>query len=115
MTAYSLGFTRNGSQLLCGFSKCIRIFSTATPGRRVSQVISTHGKPLYHGWVGVIVLLLDSKSKLGQTGIISCFAFHPTDDNMFAAGSYSGSGTSLFTPQCHIHHLLFLYSWNLLT
>ena len=29
---------------------------------------------------------------LGQTGIISSFAFHPTIDDMIAAGAYSGSG-----------------------
>lgn len=44
MTAYSLGFTRDGSQLVCGFPKCIRVFNTALPGKQ-SQVISTKGNP----------------------------------------------------------------------
>ena len=42
MTAYSLGFTRDGSQLVCGFPKCIRVFNTALPGKQC-QVISTNG------------------------------------------------------------------------
>ena len=44
MTAYSLGFTRDGSQVVCGFPKCIRVFNTAVPGKQC-QVISTHGNP----------------------------------------------------------------------
>ena len=44
MTAYSLGFTRDGSQLVCGFPKCIRVFNTALPGKQC-QVIATNGNP----------------------------------------------------------------------
>lgn len=29
---------------------------------------------------------------MGQTGIISSFAFHPINDDIIAAGAYSGSG-----------------------
>lgn len=44
MTAYSLGFTRDGSQLVCGFPKSIRVFNTACPGKQ-SRVIFTNGNP----------------------------------------------------------------------
>nr|XP_053652277.1 telomerase Cajal body protein 1-like [Cherax quadricarinatus]XP_053652278.1 telomerase Cajal body protein 1-like [Cherax quadricarinatus]XP_053652279.1 telomerase Cajal body protein 1-like [Cherax quadricarinatus] len=66
--AYSIGFNQEGSHLLCGFKKCIRVFHTSRPGRYFETI--------------------DSK---GQPGIISCMAFNPQLPCVFAAGSYLGT------------------------
>ncbi|CAL4094362.1 unnamed protein product, partial [Meganyctiphanes norvegica] len=68
VTARSISFNLDGTKLLCGFKKTIRVFNTARPGRQFQSI--------------------DSK---GQPGIISCFAFHPQLPNIFAAGSYQGT------------------------
>ncbi|XP_045624327.2 telomerase Cajal body protein 1 [Procambarus clarkii] len=68
VAAYSVGFSEDGSQLVCGFSKCLRVFHTSRPGRHFESI--------------------DAK---GQPGIISCMAFNPQLPSVFAAGSYLGT------------------------
>ncbi|XP_019520505.1 PREDICTED: telomerase Cajal body protein 1 isoform X2 [Hipposideros armiger] len=69
--AHSLCFSPDGSQLFCGFSRTVRVFSTARPGRDC-EVRATFAK------------------KQGQSGIISCIAFSPAQP-LYACGSYSRS------------------------
>ncbi|KAK3568178.1 hypothetical protein QTP86_034543 [Hemibagrus guttatus] len=97
--AYSLCFSLDGSQLYCGFDKMVRVFYTERPGRDCEQ------RP-------TVV------KKQGQSGIISCMAFSPSQP-VYACGSYSRTvglyscedGSMLaFLPQRHhggITHLLF--------
>ncbi|KAG7170653.1 telomerase Cajal body protein 1-like [Homarus americanus] len=40
VAAYCVGFNEDGSQLLCGFNKCIRVFDTNRPGRYFSKIES---------------------------------------------------------------------------
>ncbi|KAM8819600.1 telomerase Cajal body protein 1 [Rhynchonycteris naso] len=69
--AHSLCFSPDGSQLFCGFNRTVRVFSTARPGRDC-EVRATYAK------------------KRGQSGIISCIAFSPTQP-LYACGSYGCS------------------------
>ncbi|XP_023412189.2 telomerase Cajal body protein 1 isoform X1 [Loxodonta africana] len=69
--AHSLCFSLDGSQLFCGFNRTVRVFHTARPGRDC-EVRSTFAK------------------KQGQSGIISCIAFSPTQP-LYACGSYGRS------------------------
>ncbi|XP_006899198.1 PREDICTED: telomerase Cajal body protein 1 [Elephantulus edwardii] len=69
--AHSLCFSLDGSQLFCGFNRTVRVFCTARPGRDC-EVRSTFAK------------------KQGQSGIISCIAFSPTQP-LYACGSYGCS------------------------
>ncbi|XP_051851754.1 telomerase Cajal body protein 1 isoform X2 [Antechinus flavipes] len=69
--AHSLCFSPDGSQLFCGFNRTVRIFSTSRPGRQF-ETRSTFAK------------------KQGQSGIISCIAFSPTQP-LYACGSYGCS------------------------
>ncbi|XP_046574729.1 telomerase Cajal body protein 1-like [Haliotis rubra] len=69
--AHSLAFNLDGSKLYTGFNKMIRVFDTARPGR------DFHSRPTY--------------AKQGQCGIISCIAMSPTEQGLYAAGSYSRS------------------------
>ncbi|CAO2643775.1 Telomerase Cajal body protein 1 [Lemmus lemmus] len=66
--AHSLCFSPDGSQLFCGFNRTVRIFSTSRPGRDC-EVRATFAK------------------KQGQSGIISCLAFSPSQP-LYACGSY---------------------------
>jgi len=66
--SYSLGFSNDGSLLMCGFKKTIRYFPVERPGR-VSTTICAKT----------------------QNGVISCFNFHPHLHHLFAAGSYLGN------------------------
>ncbi|KAL1779595.1 telomerase Cajal body protein 1 [Sigmodon hispidus] len=66
--AHSLCFSPDGSQLFCGFNRTVRVFSTARPGRDC-EVRTTFAK------------------KQGQSGIISCIAFSPSQP-LYACGSY---------------------------
>ncbi|XP_059765137.1 telomerase Cajal body protein 1 isoform X3 [Balaenoptera ricei] len=74
--AHSLCFSPDGSQLFCGFNRTVRIFSTSRPGRDC-EVRATFAK------------------KQGQSGIISCIAFSPTQP-LYACGSY-GCSLGLYT------------------
>nr|XP_056719603.1 telomerase Cajal body protein 1 [Euleptes europaea] len=67
--AHALSFTPDGSQLFCGFNKTVRVFETSRPGR-VCETRPTFAK------------------KQGQSGIISCIAFSPTQP-VYACASYS--------------------------
>ncbi|KAG9274526.1 telomerase Cajal body protein 1 [Astyanax mexicanus] len=97
--AHSLRFSPDGSQLYCGFEKTVRVFYTERPGRDCEE------RP-------TVV------KKQGQSGIISCLAFSPSQP-VYACGSYSrtvglyscedGSLLALL-PQRHnggVTHLLF--------
>ncbi|XP_060781268.1 telomerase Cajal body protein 1 isoform X2 [Neoarius graeffei] len=97
--AHSLCFSPDGSQLYCGFDKIVRVFYTERPGRDCEQ------RP-------TVV------KKRGQSGIISCMAFSPSQP-VYACGSYSrtvglyscedGSLLALFPQRHHggVTHLLF--------
>ncbi|XP_053319884.1 telomerase Cajal body protein 1 [Spea bombifrons] len=69
--AHALCFSPDGSQLFCGFDKTVRVFETSRPGR------DCQCRPTFH-------------KKQGQSGIISCIAFSPSED-IYACGSYSKS------------------------
>ncbi|XP_077169858.1 telomerase Cajal body protein 1 [Paroedura picta] len=66
--AHALSFTPDGSQLFCGFNKMVRVFETSRPGR-MCEARPTFAK------------------KQGQSGIISCIAFSPTQP-VYACTSY---------------------------
>ncbi|XP_076843471.1 telomerase Cajal body protein 1 [Brachyhypopomus gauderio] len=97
--AHSVCFSPDGSRLYCGFDKAVRVFHTARPGRDCEE------RP-------TVV------KKQGQSGIISCMAFSPSQA-VYACGSYSRSvglyscddGSLLaLMPQRHhggVTHLLF--------
>ncbi|XP_043860031.1 telomerase Cajal body protein 1 [Dromiciops gliroides] len=69
--AHSLCFSPDGSKLFCGFNRTVRIFSTSRPGRQFET------RPTF-------------AKKQGQSGIISCIAFSPTQP-LYACGSYGCS------------------------
>ncbi|KAK7475492.1 hypothetical protein BaRGS_00033248 [Batillaria attramentaria] len=77
VAAHSICFTCDGRYLLSGFNKTIRIFHTARPGRDFIQRPTT-------------VKDKRTQETKGQQGIISCFAAHPSDPAIFAAGSFRG-------------------------
>lgn len=70
--ATSLAFSANGAKIFTGFKDHIRIFRTDRPGREC-ETISVKAK------------------EGGQGGIVSCFAFVPVMDGLFACGSYAGT------------------------
>uniref|UniRef100_A0AAR2M6P1 Telomerase Cajal body protein 1 n=1 Tax=Pygocentrus nattereri TaxID=42514 RepID=A0AAR2M6P1_PYGNA len=97
--AHSLCFSPDGSQLYCGFEKTVRVFYTERPGRDCEErptVVKKHG----------------------QSGIISCLAFSPSQA-VYVCGSYSrtvglyscedGSLLALLPQRHHggVTHLLF--------
>ena len=67
-----------GDRLITGYNKHIRIFDTSRPGRDC---------------VCIPTVYKHRRQKLGQFGLISCFAACPDPNflDVFAAGSYSGS------------------------
>uniref|UniRef100_H9G7A3 Telomerase Cajal body protein 1 n=1 Tax=Anolis carolinensis TaxID=28377 RepID=H9G7A3_ANOCA len=67
--AYCLSFTPDGSRLFCGFNKTVRVFNTSRPGRMCEN------RPTL-------------VKKQGQSGIISCIAFSPTQP-LYACTSYA--------------------------
>ncbi|KAJ8337747.1 hypothetical protein SKAU_G00367130 [Synaphobranchus kaupii] len=67
--AHSLCFSPDGSQLYCGFDKMVRVFYTDRPGRDCEERPTT-------------------VKRKGQTGIISCMAFSPSQ-SLYVCGSYS--------------------------
>lgn len=67
VAAHSIGFDNFGEKLYCGFDKMVRVFNVNRPGRCFEE------RPT-------------NVKKLGQPGIISCFAFSPL--GVYAAGSY---------------------------
>lgn len=71
MSAHSLAFSPDGSQLLCGFESSVRIFTTERPGRNCTV------RPLRHGGQG-------------QSGLIGCLAVSPAQE-LFCCGSYGRS------------------------
>ncbi|KAK7090560.1 telomerase Cajal body protein 1-like [Littorina saxatilis] len=81
VAAHSIGFTCDGKHLVSGFNRTLRCFDTNRPGREC-VVIST------------IVKEKNRKGKTvsvqGQRSILSCFAAHPTDPSVMAAGAFNG-------------------------
>uniref|UniRef100_A0A023GJU8 WD repeat-containing protein 79 n=1 Tax=Amblyomma triste TaxID=251400 RepID=A0A023GJU8_AMBTT len=67
VAAHSIAFDRYGEKLYCGFNKMVRVFDVARPGRCFEE------RPT-------------NVKKMGQPGIISCFAF--SQHGVYAAGSY---------------------------
>ncbi|KAH8968590.1 hypothetical protein BDL97_03G134500 [Sphagnum fallax] len=76
--AYSIAFNPTGSKLYCGYNKTLRVFDIARPGKEFSQYSTL------------------TKTKDGQTGIISCLAFSPGSEGLLAAGSYNRT-TALYS------------------
>jgi WD40 repeat protein len=70
ISAYCLAFTLDGSKLYSGFNQQIRVFDIDRPGRSAEQrpTMTIHG---------------------GINGIISCIAFSPTQNDIYALGSYN--------------------------
>jgi len=79
VAAQALTFNPDGSKIVCGYDKCIRIFDLDTPGR-TCESFSTFTK----------------KTRRGVKGIVSCFDFHPSYPDLFACGSY-GKSIGLFS------------------
>lgn len=77
-SAYAAAFDLGGAQLYCGFERAIRVFDVSRPGRQCELRRTCATK----------------KSRAGQRGIISSFAFAPDYSGLFAAGSYSGCTVS---------------------
>jgi WD40 repeat protein len=75
VAAHALGFEPSGQRLYCGFDRAVRIFDLSRPGRQcvLRQTCKTR------------------RSREGQRGIISCFAFAPDYSGLYAAGSFSGT------------------------
>lgn len=69
VTPHSLSFDSDGQKLFCGFKNIVRIFNVDVPGR------SFESRHVF-------------AKKRGQSGIISCFAFTPSNKNISVAGSY---------------------------
>ncbi|KAH9371248.1 hypothetical protein HPB48_020696 [Haemaphysalis longicornis] len=67
VSAHSIAFDDLGEKLYCGFNKMVRVFDVHRPGRCFQE------RPT-------------NVKKMGQPGIISCFAFSP--EGLYAAGSY---------------------------
>jgi len=72
VAAHSVSFTPDGSQIICGYDKTIRIFDCSMPGKTCTTY-STYAK----------------KSKRGIKGIVSCFDFHPIERDLVAVGTYN--------------------------
>ena len=75
VAAYSLCFNPTGDKIYAGFDRAVRIFDLSRPGRQCEL------RPT----------CATRKSRDGQRGIISCFAFAPDRSGLFAAGSFSGT------------------------
>eukprot|EP00897_Mesotaenium_endlicherianum_P004712 jgi/Mesen1/4269/ME000022S03559 len=88
--AFSLAFNSNGSKLVCGYNKVMRVFDVSRPGRQFSE----HST--------------QSPTKEGQTGIISCMAFNPQHPGMLAAGSYNRT-VGLYQADARMEHLCVLH------
>ncbi|KAG9289033.1 hypothetical protein G9A89_015582 [Geosiphon pyriformis] len=69
----SLAFNLDGSKIYCGYKNMIEVFETSRPGRESEKYPTTPKR----------------KSKEGQKGVITCFAFNPDYSGLYAAGSYS--------------------------
>ena len=73
--AHSLAFDPSGSKIYAGFDRAVRIFDVSRPGRQCELRPTCKTK----------------RSRSGQRGIISCFAFAPDYWGLYAAGSFSGT------------------------
>lgn len=75
VAANSCAFSLDGQRLYCGFDRAVRIFDVTRPGRQCKLLQTCKSR----------------KSRAGQRGIISCFAFAPDFSGLYAAGSFSGT------------------------
>ena len=75
IAAQSVAFDPSGQRIFCGFERAIRIFDLTRPGRDCEMLATSATR----------------RSRKGQRGIISCFAFAPDVPGLYAAGSYSGT------------------------
>jgi hypothetical protein len=73
--AHSLAFSSDGTRLLCGFDRAVRIFDTARPGRPIASRPTVKTK----------------RSRDGLRGILSTIAVDLSGSGMYAVGSYSGA------------------------
>lgn len=73
--AYSLAFSRDGTRILCGFERAVRVFDTSRPGRQLETRPTVATK----------------RSAEGQRGILGCIAADPSGSGLYAVGSYAGS------------------------
>ncbi|XP_060602339.1 telomerase Cajal body protein 1-like [Ruditapes philippinarum] len=71
VAAHCVKFSSDGNKIYCGFNKMIRVFDVTRPGRDFES------RPTF--------------AKEGQRGIISCIDNSPTEQGLYAAGSYSRS------------------------
>jgi len=71
--ALSVAFDPTGGKLFCGYNRMIRIFDVSRPGRQCEERPTCKTR----------------KSRRGQRGLISCFAFN--SEGLYAAGSYARS------------------------
>jgi hypothetical protein len=62
--AYSLAFSPDGSRVLAGYSKCIRVFDVGRPGRDCSRIV-THKKKQEGSIPGEQTLHLTTVNKMG--------------------------------------------------
>jgi WD40 repeat protein len=92
-TAHSICFSPDGSRIIAGYEKMIRIFRTAVPGTMCEEI------PFYGNICPPVsflphptdsMLIRDvTEEKSGQRGIFSCICFNPVDRKMFAVASFS--------------------------
>ena len=92
-SAHSVAFDPSGSKIYAGFERAIRVFDVGRPGRHCDLRPTCATK----------------RSREGQRGIISCFAFAPDYWGLYAAGSYSGT-TGLYDERDPSHLIVELAS-----
>ncbi|GBG25490.1 Telomerase Cajal body protein 1 [Hondaea fermentalgiana] len=74
-TALSIGFDSTGQRLFAGVERGIYCFDIGRPGAQARFSATSPSR----------------KSPMGQRGILSCFAMHPTEPGKLVVGSYEGT------------------------
>ena len=75
VAAYACAFSSDGSQLVAGYNRCLRVFDVSEPGKAL------------HTWA----TSASRKAQDGQRGMIAALAASVDNSNVMAAGSYRGS------------------------
>ena len=75
VAAYAVSFSADGSQLVAGYNRCLRIFDLSVPGKSLQTWATSASR----------------KARDGQRGLISALAPSVDGSNLIAAGSYHGS------------------------
>jgi len=75
VAAYAVSFSADGSQLVAGYNRCLRIFDVSVPGKSLQTWATSASR----------------KARDGQRGLISALAPSVDGSNLIAAGSYHGS------------------------